>query len=543
MRVRGARRSHASTPAATRRPSAMAQTTSDCPRGGVTRGEDAGHAGRAARVGAHVAACIEREAELLDDPTALRARRNPSRGARDQRAPRARSRGAAPSCPFEHDAHGLERDDARPSSPRKERVDTRPVALGALLVRRGSAQHERPLGPGVAGMSHERRLRHELELRHARRALAVRRAHAVGARIAAADDDDALARREDGARGLGLLAGEAAVLLREELHREVHAAELAARDRADRAAPVRRCRGRPRRTRAAAARLARRARRRRRAEDHALGAHLLHALVEDALLHLEVGNAVAEEATDAVVALEDHDVMPRPRELLRGRHPRGARSDDGDALARALARGGCGASAPAERTWSAMVRSMVLMVTGSSRDREDARRLARGRAHAPGDLGEVVRRQRAAAPRRRIALVDEVVPLRDEVAERTALVAEGMPQSMQREACRRTCGGSPGTTSSRQSRTRSSMGRSSSSTRGTLAGNPSDRPCYARSSSSSSTRRHSCGMHLERSAACPTPRAPRARARCACGRRAPRGASARSRRLRHPSARGPRSPC
>ncbi len=102
------------------------------------------------------------------------------------------------------------------------------------------------------------------------------------------------------------------------------------------------------------------------AERHALGAHLRDAGIEDALLHLEVGDAVAQQAAEAIVALEDHDVVPGARELLSGRETRGPRADDRDALARALVRG-LGLERARARTWSAMVRSMVLMVTGSSR--------------------------------------------------------------------------------------------------------------------------------------------------------------------------------
>ena len=41
--------------------------------------------------------------------------------------------------------------------------------------------------------------------------------------------------------------------------------------------------------------------------EHALLAHLLEAPVDDPLLELEVGNAVAEQAADAVALLEDRD--------------------------------------------------------------------------------------------------------------------------------------------------------------------------------------------------------------------------------------------
>src|SRR3546814_5913420 len=55
------------------------------------------------------------------------------------------------------------------------------------------------------------------------------------------------------------------------------------------------------------------------AELGALGLHLGQAPVDVALLHLELGDAVAQEATDAVGPLEHDDVVPGSRELLGGR--------------------------------------------------------------------------------------------------------------------------------------------------------------------------------------------------------------------------------
>ena len=55
-----------------------------------------------------------------------------------------------------------------------------------------------PLGPGVVGAALLRRLREKLKLVYNLRALAVGRAQAVGARIAAAEDDDPLALGRDG---------------------------------------------------------------------------------------------------------------------------------------------------------------------------------------------------------------------------------------------------------------------------------------------------------------------------------------------------------
>ena len=110
-------------------------------------------------------------------------------------------------------------------------------------------------------------MRHDFELGHLERALADRGADAVGAGVAAADHDDMLAGREDRLVGADRLAADAAVLLRQELHREMDAGEVAPGDRqiarrlgaagerdgvvvvdqrggADRRADMRRCNGR-----------------------------------------------------------------------------------------------------------------------------------------------------------------------------------------------------------------------------------------------------------------------------------------------------------
>ena len=52
-------------------------------------------------------------------------------------------------------------------------------------------------------------------------------------------------------------------------------------------------------------------------EGHAFGLHLLTPRVDVMLLHLEVGNAVAQQAAGLGVLLEHMHVVPGARELLR----------------------------------------------------------------------------------------------------------------------------------------------------------------------------------------------------------------------------------
>ena len=65
----------------------------------------------------------------------------------------------------------------------------------------------------------------------------------------------------------------------------------------------------------------------------ALGLHLRDAAVDDVLLHLEVGNAVAQQAAGPGVLLEDMHVVAGARELLRAGEPRRTGADDRDLLA------------------------------------------------------------------------------------------------------------------------------------------------------------------------------------------------------------------
>ena len=68
-------------------------------------------------------------------------------------------------------------------------------------------------------------------------------------------------------------------------------------------------------------------------EGDALGLHLRDAAVDVVLLHLEVGNAVAQQPAGLGVLLVDMHVVAGARELLGAGQARRARADDGDLLA------------------------------------------------------------------------------------------------------------------------------------------------------------------------------------------------------------------
>ena len=101
-------------------------------------------------------------------------------------------------------------------------------------------------------------------------------------------------------------------------------------------------------------------------EGDALGLHLLDAPVDVVLLHLEVGDAVAQQAAGLGLALVDMHLVAGAGQLLGGGHAGRARADDRDALAGLGLRrlGPDPAHLPA---LSAIACSMVLIATGDPR--------------------------------------------------------------------------------------------------------------------------------------------------------------------------------
>ena len=102
------------------------------------------------------------------------------------------------------------------------------------------------------------------------------------------------------------------------------------------------------------------------AELDAFGVHLFEAAVDEALLHLEIGDAVAEQAADAVGFFEDRHPVAGAAELLRGGQARGSGADHGDAFAGAVRRAARDGSSLRRRRGRRWLFSITLMVTGGS---------------------------------------------------------------------------------------------------------------------------------------------------------------------------------
>ncbi len=102
-------------------------------------------------------------------------------------------------------------------------------ALAAFFVARGCAQLEWPVRPSQLFIFLLGRHGHEFKLCHASGALAVGCAHAITARIAATNHDDAFAVCAN--LVFEFIARVDFVLLRQELHGEMHTSQIAARHR------------------------------------------------------------------------------------------------------------------------------------------------------------------------------------------------------------------------------------------------------------------------------------------------------------------------
>ena len=176
------------------------------------------------------------------------------------------------------------------------------------------------------------------------------------------------------------------------------------------------------------------------AEDDAFRLHLFEAAVDEALLHLELGDAVAEEAADAVVALEDGDVVAGAAELLGGGEASGPGADDGDAALGALLRrlGVDPALAPGALDDADLD---LLDGDGVVVDAEDAGGLAGAGQRRPVNSGKLLVACRRSMASRQWPRYTRSFQSGMMLPRGQPWWQKGTPQSMQRAACSLSCFG------------------------------------------------------------------------------------------------------
>ena len=155
-------------------------------------------------------------------------------------------------------------------------------------------------------------------------------------------------------------------------------------------------------------------------EHDAFGFHLRDAPVDVMLLHLEVGNAVGEQAAGARRASRTGAPRGRRARAAARRPGRPGPEPITATFLPVLRAGGSGTIQPSSQPRSTIAHSIVLMVTGRLDQVERAGRLARRRADAAGELREIVGRVQVVERVLPVAAIDEVVPVGDLVVHRAA---------------------------------------------------------------------------------------------------------------------------
>ena len=295
--------------------------------------------------------------------------------------------------------------------------------LGVAVV---NAEDARPLGPRVVRCTLHGRLRHELEIGYRLAPVAHGGSNTIGARVTASDHDDVLPGGSDKGvlvplRFQGSLLGheEALLVLREELHGKVNALEVAARN------------GQVTRLGSAdgegkgvvvgpelvdvdvTADIGVRN------ELNALLSEKVDAAVDGLLLELHVGDAVHEKTPDAIGPLVDGDLMTHLVELVGCGKAGGSRSHNSDCHSSPI----LDDARLDQAIIPGPVNDGIFNVLDGDRtvdEAGDARALAGCGADTSGELWEVVGLVQPIDGVGPLSVVDQIVPLRDEVIDRTA---------------------------------------------------------------------------------------------------------------------------
>jgi hypothetical protein len=272
------------------------------------------------------------------------------------------------------------------------------------------------LGPVREHVPVLRRLLVVLDLGDAVGTLTDARADTITARIATTDNHHVQALGIDAGHRVQRQPGDAPVLLFQILHGEVDAAKGAPRHY-----------NLPRYLAAAgehyrvpgATQLAQVAHRSGGPKHHALGAHLRKTAVQNTFVQAEVGDTVTQQPADAVGLLEHLDSVAGTAHLLSASETRRTGAHNGDMTAR-LREPTHGPDPP---RLPGMLRYGQLDILDADRgvaDPQGACVLTGGGTEAPRKLREIVRGVQLIVGAAPLALVDQGIPLRDQIVHGTA---------------------------------------------------------------------------------------------------------------------------
>ena len=135
------------------------------------------------------------------------------------------------------------------------------------------------------------------------------------------------------------------------------------------------------------------------------------------LFHFEIGNAIPQQAADAVTLLEHNHVVANPCKLLRCGHACRAGTNDGDALAGPV----FGGLRRDPSHFPAFIDDRVFDRLDADRVVVDVQRascFAWRRTNAPGELGKIIGRVQGVERLAPILAKNQVIKIRNDVVDR-----------------------------------------------------------------------------------------------------------------------------
>src|ERR1700686_282889 len=155
----------------------------------------------------------------------------------------------------------------------------------------------------------------------------------------------------------------------------------------------------------------------------ALGGHLLKAAIDDVLLQFELGNAIAQQSTDAIGFFVNHNRVPGATQLLRRSQSCRSRTDDRYFLSGANLRR-LGSNPTLQK--SALHNIFFVLLDRDWRlvDTQHTRGFTGSGANSAGKLGEIIGSVQLADGFLPASAIHQIVPVRNEIADGTSGLAE-----------------------------------------------------------------------------------------------------------------------